>query len=1302
MTANYIASVPKLKGRENYDEWSFAAENLLVLEGMDNYIKPTAGFEVKPAEDAKTKAKLILTVDPSLYVHIKNTKSAAELWTTLKTMFDDSGFSRKITLLRHLISIRLDNCDSMATYVTQMVETAQRLNGTGFTITDEWVGSLLLAGLSDRYSPMIMAIEHSGISITADVIKSKLLDMEVTRDNDAGAAFAARNNHSFNKSKKGGPGPSTSVSNKKITAAMTDSSKTITCYKCKEDGHYRNQCPLLKKNNSKCVFNVVFLNGKFNKTEWYVDSGASAHMTANESWVKNMNRSPCLPEIVVANESTVPIVCSGDVDIVSELKYEIIVKDVLCVPSLTTNLLSVSELIKNGNNVIFDEKHCYIRDKNDVLIATADLSDGVYKLRLETQHCMLAAPAVSGNLWHRRLAHLNSQDMKKMRNIVDGLSYEQNFDITKSQCTTCCEGKQARLPFSHVGERSTELLQRVHTDICGPMETRSLNGARYFILFVDDFSRMTFIYFIKNKSETLSKFKEFQTLVENQLNKKIKMIRSDNGLEFCNKEFDNYLKQKGIIHQRSNNYTPEQNGLCERANRTVVEKARCLLYDAMVDKRFWAEAANTAVYLKNRSVASGLQTTPYELWYGKKPDLSHIRLFGSKVMVHIPKERRLKWDKKAMEHILVGYSEEVKGYRLYNLAKKSLVISRDVIVMENESELKETGNESIWIPNEEALADNIEKESTVSVGDELPHVLETEDCPSDSSSVYEDGNETLTEPSSPATDILDTEVQMTSTPEQTPVVPEKRSRKAPERYGWYGTCLSSTVSASEEIVFSEALEGPEREQWKRAMADELQSFEDSDAWELVDNPGDVTIVRCRWVFNKKFDVDNNVRFRARLVAKGFSQKPGIDYTDTFSPVVRHSTLRLLFALSVKMNMSIDHLDVTTAFLNGFLKETIYMSLPEGFVNKSGGKVLKLKRAIYGLKQSSLAWYDRVKDLLCKLDFKNSLYEPCLFTKTKGEVKIIVALYVDDFLIFSNCPVESKKLKDTLGSEFKLKDLGPVRQYLGMRINVSKNVITVDQQQYIDQLLTRFNMLDCKMHKTPIECKLNLEKPDKCVPDVPYQKLIGSLMYLAVLTRPDISYSVSYLSQFNSCYDNTHWHYAKRILKYLQCTKTYCLKYFKDGSKLEGFVDSDWASDAIDRKSYTGFCFTMSGSVISWQSRKQTSVSLSSTEAEYTALSEAAREGVYLRNLLHEITGNLSVIQIYCDNQSALKLSLSNQSHNRSKHIDVRFHYVRDVVKNKYIKVMYLCSEEMPADLLTKGLCTIKHYKFMCKLGIVPK
>lgn len=1316
MAVNYIQSVPKLKGRENYDEWSFAAENLLVLEGMVHYINPVPGIEIKSAEDAKTKAKLILTIDSGLYVHIKETKTSMELWKKLKNMFDDSGFSRKISLLRHLISIRQESCDTMTNYVTQVVETAQRLKGTGFAITDEWIGSLLLAGLPDKYSPMIMAIEHSGIQITTDAIKSKLIDMEVsssyTNLDNSGAAFAAKKPYSktrHNSSRRSSETPQSQVS-------KMAPKKEITCYKCKEIGHFRHQCPLLQKNKETNAFSVVFLNGQFSQCEWYVDSGASAHMTSNRSLINNANLTPSLSEIMVADNTKVPVLCSGDVQITTDRNYDITVKNVLCIPKLSTNLLSVSELLKNGNKVEFEPDYCYIRNVRNEIVATAHLTNGVYKLNIKTTDCMLAAPAMaSAELWHRRLAHINSSDLNKMRNgIVEGVTFTAPSDTKKENCVTCCEGKQIRLPFTHSVHNSTETLQIVHADVCGAMETKSIGGSQYFLLFLDDYSRMTFIYFLKHKHEVFQKFKDFQAMVENQQNKKIKILRTDNGGEFCNGAMENYLTKEGIIHQKTTAYTPEQNGVCERANRTVIEKARCLLFDAKLQKKFWAEAANTAVYLKNRSVTASLENkTPYEVWYQRKPDLSHLRLFGSPVMVHIPKERRLKWDKKAEQYILIGYSDNIKGYRVYDPKKNVITVKRDIIVMEGKQRIEGTGEENaIWIQNEEKnLVQGEETQSTQNVmessvdsRDSVGDITNNESLasPSSDSSAYMDPEETSVDTSTDSvisTGISSSELQTLDGGE---VVENKRVRRPPNRFGYTKLCVSNTLPGAEEIDFSEALSGPEAEQWKLAMCEELQSFEYNDAWELVDVPSDTSIVQCRWVLNKKLDVNDKVRYRARLVAKGFSQRSGIDYVDTFSPVVKHSTLRLLFALSVQWCMDITHLDVTTAFLNGHLKENICMFIPEGYSCKAKGKVLKLKKAIYGLKQSSLMWYERVKDSLCKLGFKISKHEQCLFTKINDNVKIIVAVYVDDFLIFSTCKAETENLKAVLSSEFKLKDLGCVKRYLGMRINVDKesNTITIDQQQYIEQLLLRFGMFDCRSVDTPIECKLNLEKAEKCVTDVPYQRLIGSLMYLAVLSRPDIAYAISYLSQFNNSHNETHYNHAKRVLKYLQKTKHYCLKYSKDNVELKGFVDADWASDSLDRKSYTGFCFIMCGSVISWQSRKQKTVSLSSTEAEYVALSEATREAIYLRNLLYEITGKLCVIMLHCDNQSALKLATSHQSLNRTKHIDVRHHYVKDAVKNNLIEVKYISTQDMPADLLTKGLVSNKHYKFLEMIGLV--
>lgn len=1284
MAANYMVNVPKLKGRENYGEWAFAVENFMILEGLWKCVS-TETVADGDENDAKAKAKIILTIDASLYVHIKEAKTTKVLWDKLKSLFDDSGFTRKIGLLRTLISTRLEQCDSMTSYVNQVVETGQKLRGTGFNIDDQWIGSLLLAGLPEKFAPMIMAIEHSGIVISTDSIKTKLLDMETNVGNN-GSAFAA--------SKAGNTdwhGNRKTVGNK-----VKKDLKDVRCYKCKQMGHFKSKCPSqnsVTERQQTNAFSAVFLSGSFSKQDWYVDSGASVHLTADRELLGEVSNETILKEIMVANQAKVPVTCSGEVKmktVVGKNTYDIVVKNVLCVPGLTTNLLSVSQLVKNGNKVDFKSDCCEIYNKQGELIATANLKDGVYKLnRASSERCLLSVTETA-DLWHRRLGHINSEYLNKMKNgIVDGLNFQGVADIKKQNCEVCCEGKQSRLPFSKEGTRAKGPLEIIHSDVCGPMEIKSIGGSRYFLTFEDDFSRMAFVYFLQTKDEVFNCFKRFKSLVENQKNCKIKALRTDNGGEFCSGEFENFLSNNGIVHQLTNPYTPEQNGMSERLNRTIVEKAKCLLFESKLEKRFWAEAVNTAVYLRNRSVAAKLNKTPHEIWTGEKPDLGNIRVFGSTVMVHVPKEKRLKWDKKAEKQILVGYGDGVKGYRVYNFEKNSVMTSRDVIIIED---FRDETN--IIIKGEEK-----------SSGDPASDIKEisSEDSVSVRSSDEEFFSE-IEEHSDSVVDQSDDEFTM-----EVPVTEEPRKserRPKPKVFEDYVTYLSSGGSDNlkgDPVTVQEALSRPDGEKWREAIKEELHSFEVNDAWELVDVPKNGTIVQCKWVFKRKFDHENNVKYRARLVAKGFSQKPGIDYFETFSPVVRFSTLRLLFALSIKLGLEITHLDVATAFLNGFLKEKVFMMLPDGFKTSENtkNKVLKMNRAIYGLKQASRAWYERIDLFLCNLGYHKSELEPCLFTKSDGNSITIIALYVDDFFVFSNDSVETEDLKTKLGTNFKIKDLGRVRQCLGMRVNVDKenNIITLDQEQYINQVLTRFNMLDCKPVNCPMESNLKLEKGEVCDMKIPYQQLIGCLMYLAVLTRPDIAYSVSYLSQFNNCYNESHWKQAKRILRYLQRTKNYGLKFYNDGLSLQGFVDADWASDSTDRRSYTGFCFKLCGSAVSWESRKQKTVALSSTEAEYMAISEASKEAMYLKNLILELTGNFSCVPLFNDSQSAQKLCLNPLFHKRTKHIDVRHHFVREAINNNLIEIKYLRTADMPADVLTKSLCLEKHYKFLDLIGV---
>lgn len=1289
---NYLASVPKLQGRENYEEWSFAMENFLILEGLSKCID---GTEPDSVQIAKAKAKIVLSLDCSLYVHVKEAKTAKEIWDTLKNLYENQGFTRKISLLRYLISLRLENCSSMADYVNQVIETSQKLGRTGLKLENSLVGSLLLAGLPTQFAPMVMALEHSGIDITTDSVKTKLLDMQLDGGTSSTAgAFAGK----FGNQKR------QSQNSQNKNDRRNKNKNDIICFKCKQPGHFMAKCPNLNQNKgtdkqTKGAFNVVFFSTNFSNDDWYLDSGASVHLTCRQDWLLNQ-REPMVKDIVVANNGKIAVQSSGEIDIVTrvgEKSFEMEIKNAQYVPELATNLLSVSELMKKGNSVVFEKENCKIFNSDKVLVAKAFLSDGVYKIDT-SKRCLFAGQAVvSGETWHRRLGHINSSYLDKMRDgLVDGIDYDGKLKINLQNCEVCCEGKQARQPFRSSNTRATGLLDVVHTDLAGPMETTSIGGSRYYVEFQDDFSRMSFVYFVKTKAETFEKFKDFQGLVEKQIGRKIKVLRSDNGGEYINAEFENYLRKQGIIHQKSNPYTPEQNGRSERLNRSLVEKARCLLYEAGLEKCFWAEAINTACYLRNRSAVANTPKTPYEMFFGQKPNLSHIRIFGSTVMTHIPKEKRRKWDKKSEKLTLVGFSETTKGYRLYNTKTAQISTSRDVHIYEKERNsdnidfyVDESSNDNVISETQELYSIN-ENSSSEQSSDEL--VFSEEEL-SDKTYVPED-------------------LESVSIPEKVRRSERQRKTKNFDDYVTYFTTVEQENSEENPVLVGEpnsvveALAGPNRSKWISAMTDEMKSFSENRAWDLVDLPEGQSPVKCKWVFKEKVGSDGCITYRARLVAKGFSQKPGIDFDETFSPVVKHSTLRLLLALSVQLKLNVYHLDVVTAFLNGKLEETVFMEIPDGFdtgVASNKNKVLKLNKAVYGLKQSSRVWYKEVENVLVNLNYKKSDHEPCIFVKREDSFVTIIALYVDDFFIFSNSVQESDSLKQQLAARFKIKDLGQLKKGLGMRVSIDKdgNKIQLDQEHYINHLLERFNMSECKPVGTPMDKNACFDETDTniCRKNLPYQQLLGSLMYLSVLTRPDITFAVNFLSQFNNCYTESHWKSAKRILRYLKGTKSLCLEYKNDNSNLMGFVDSDFANNTCDRRSYTGFVFKLAGGAVSWECKKQTTVALSSTEAEYMAVTEASKEAIHFRNLLSDVLGIFECITLYNDNQSAQKLAMNPICHKRSKHIDIRYHFIREAVSNKLVNLKYLSTNEMPADVLTKALCLPKHVKFRGELGL---
>ena len=682
MATNF--NIEKLVGRENFSTWAFAIKNLLLHEDLWEAIEPPAAAasttssgsgnganNVDPRKDAKAKAKIVLTIDTKLYIHVQNELTAKDTWNKLRKLFEDDGLDRRVGLVSQLINTKLSNSKSTEEYVTNVMTICHKLTNAGLIVSDEWTGIFMLAGLPETYRPMIMSMESSGKVITADMVKTKLLQdvKPVSNESDEVALIADKKFKKKNFKQKRYYGNQQSQYHSNNVNNCGNQSNQQNEYRNNNSNNRYNQGNKqtnYQKFNKGNAFCTILSVGGIDKNGWYLDSGASSHMTRNNS--NMLNEETNRDVITIANNNSLLVKSSGLVKLNADVcgkESPINVYDVKYVPDLTTNLLSVSQMAQKGHTVIFKGNEAKVVNSSNDIIATAILDGGLYKLKEVSQGKTFVSHSNNDmELWHRRLAHVNCQSLNLLKQgMAKGINFNSKIMDT---CVTCAEGKQQKQPFKNKGSRANELLELIHSDLCGPMETESFRASRYILTFKDDKSRKVFVYFLQNKTEVAEKFMEFKTLVEKQTGKHIKILRTDNGTEYVNKNFQDILKKHGIIHQTTVPYTPEQNGMAERTNRTILDKTRCLLFDAKLPKQYWAEAVNCAVYLMNRSPVNNLDKTPEEIWSGRKPSLAHLRIFGTKSMVHIPKQKRHKLDPKSEEYILVGYGTRTKGYRLYS------------------------------------------------------------------------------------------------------------------------------------------------------------------------------------------------------------------------------------------------------------------------------------------------------------------------------------------------------------------------------------------------------------------------------------------------------------------------------------------------------------------------------------------------------------------------------------------------------------------------------------------------------------
>lgn len=505
---------------------------------------------------------------------------------------------------------------------------------------------------------------------------------------------------------------------------------------------------------------------------------------------------------------------------------------------------------------------------------------------------------------------------------------------------------------------------------------------------------------------------------------------------------------------------------------------------------------------------------------------------------------------------------------------------------------------------------------------------------------------------------------------------------------------------------SEALQGPKSQHWKEAMGDEFRSLVDNDTWELVELPLNRKAIGCKRLFKSKRDENGNVvRHKARLVAQGFTQKFGVDFDEVFAPVAKQVSLRTLLTIASRRGMIVKHVDVKTAYLHGILDETIYMKQPDMYHTGGANVVCRLKRSIYGLKQSARVWNQRIDGVFKSMQFVPSKADPCLYVRKKGNRVSFILIYVDDVIIATQTEEEFERIFEVLQKNFTMTNLGDVKHFLGIDIKRKSGSYTLCQQQYIRKLAERFGLQDAKPSKIPLDpAYLQQKEEEDCqLPNnSQYLSLIGGLLYVSVNSRPDVSVSVSILAQKCSCPTQRDWQEAKRILRYLNSTSDHRLHLGSTSTGLEMFVDADWASNHRHRKSNSGYLVRYGGGLISWASRKQSCVALSSTEAEFVALTEGCQELSWIKKLLKDFGEDVSnPVPTYEDNQSCIKLVEGDKIEKRSKHIDTKFFYVRELNEEKEIMLKYCPTEMMLADILTKPLHNVRIKTLREKIGILP-
>lgn len=1236
----------------------------------------------KLEKDNKTiRGHMLNHMSNTLFDLFVNVKSSKKIWELLEKKYggDDAG-KKKYVVGKWLQFCMVDDKPIMEQLHMYENLTADVVN-EGMKMCEILQANVLLEKFPPSWSDYRNLLKHKKIDLTLQELIGHMRTEEANRLKDKSISYPNFNANLVDTSGVSGKGKAKQVPKRTFQSDRNKANnfkgdrkiakKQFNCYVCGIPGHKAYQCfkrhgpqqsntkpdgqianhANLAETDEIIAAVVVEANLAENKSDWILDTGASRHFCTNKDVFHNFEEVGEGECVYMGNSSVAGVLGKGKILLKLTSGKTLCLNNVLYVPSMRRNLISGGLLNKAGLKIVFEADRVVLTRNRD-FVGKGYLCDGIFVLNVASEimneNASSSAYIVeSVNIWHARLGHVNMDSIKRLRK----LQLLPDMDLNNTaRCQICVEAKHSKRAFKSVEHRNTELLELIHSDLADFKGTVSKGGKMYYVSFVDDFSRYTRIYLLKSKDEAAGTFMKYKLEVENQLNRKIKRLRSDRGGEYCTSMLKQFCEQNGIIHEYSAPYTPQQNGLAERKNRSLKDMMNAMLLSSGLPDNMWGEAVLSACYILNRLPHKKLDKTPYELWKGFAPNFKFLKVWGCLSKVGLPLHKRSNIGSKTYDAIFVGYAQCSAAYRFLSLEDRSISESCDAEFFENIFPLKSSSGGA---------------SSSSCDPDRLPFV---------------DDHVTSNE-------LRRSKRQRTETNFGDDFItflienPDKINRLA----------ITAFFVYAEPRTYNEALRSIDAFFWIQATKSELNSILSKHTWDLVDFPVNCKAIRTKWIFKRKLKPDGSIdKYKARLVVVGFSQKKDVDYFATYSPVAKIATIRAIIALAAIHNLIIHQMDVKTAFLNGDLDEEIYINQAEGFVTPGQeSKVCKLRKSLYGLKQALIQWYEKFNAAIISNGFTVNTSDSCLYSKMVGSDCVIICLYVDDMLVCGTSIDVILETKSFLSSVFDMKDLGEADVILGIKIQKTEHGFLLNQSHYVEKILRRFNCFDLVPVKTPFDPSSHLKKnTDASVSQEEYARIMGSVMYLMNCTRPDIAYAVSRLSRYTHNPSNEHWNALHRLLRYLKGTSNWGLHFNKFPAVLESYCDANWVSDNDEVSSTSGYVFTLGGGAISWKSVKQSCIASSTMESEFIALELAGREAEWLRNLLAEIPlcrESCAPVSLHCDSQAAIGVAKNSVYNGKRRHIRVRHGIVKQLLKDGVIALDFVRSERNIADPLTKGL-----------------